>query len=70
MKGKIKYIQCVVCGRNIAIAKENHNDGICSDCIESGYFWCEREHKLCHFTHEGECRNDKMFNCSNTRDTE
>ncbi len=67
----IKTVTCVACGRNMVVLDsecERIGDStcICADCIESGYFWCNKKRKLCHFTHEDQCNNGDV--CMNTRD--
>ena len=70
-KQHIKAVSCVACGRNMVVLGdecEHIGDStcICADCIESGYFWCNRKRKLCHFTHGDQCNNG--VDCLNTRD--
>jgi len=72
-KQHIKAVSCVACGRNmIVLGDECEHIGdstcICADCIESGYFWCNRKRKLCHFTHGDRCNNG--VDCLNTRDND
>ena len=69
----IKTVTCVACGRNMVIPGnevERIGDStcICSDCIESGYFWCNKKRKLCHFTHEDQCDNGSV--CMNARNND
>lgn len=71
-KQHIKTISCVACGRNMVLGDECERTGdstcICADCIESGYFWCNKKRKLCHFTHEDQCKVGDV--CLNTRDND
>ena len=69
-KQHIKTVSCVACGRNMVVLGdecERIDDSICicTDCIESGYFWCNRKRKLCHFTHGDMCNGG--ISCMNTR---
>ena len=70
-KRHIKTVTCVACGRNMVVLGDEcerigDSTCICADCIESGYFWCNRKRKLCHFTHGDHCNNG--INCLNARD--
>ena len=70
-KQHIKTVTCVACGRNMVVLGDEcerigDSTCICADCIESGYFWCNKKRKLCHFTHEAQCNNGEV--CPNTRD--
>ena len=69
-KRHIKTVTCVACGRNMVVLGDEcerigDSTCICADCIESGYFWCNRKRKLCHFAHGDQCNG---INCLNARD--
>lgn len=73
VKRHIKAVSCVACGRNMVVLNNEcdyigESTCICADCIESGYFWCNKKQKLCHFTHQDLCNNGDV--CLNARNND